>query len=118
VVRDPQKFLPLRPVEFQILVSLSRGPSHGYAIIQDAEDRGEEGAIPGMATLYRALTRMETEGLLERVHSDADPEGGDRRRPYRMTDLGASVARAEAARLARLVKEARRSRLLEATDEG
>ncbi|NKB88449.1 MAG: PadR family transcriptional regulator [Acidobacteria bacterium] len=96
--RNAHDYLPLRPVEFQILLSLSAGPRHGYRIIQDAEERGEEAAVPGLATLYRALRRLEAEGLIEQ--SDTASEQDERRRPYRLSGLGVEVARLEARRLA------------------
>ena len=43
-----------------ILVSLSDGPKHGYAIMQDVE-RGS-GRPMGAGTLYAALVRLEDEG--------------------------------------------------------
>ncbi|HSK21503.1 MAG TPA: hypothetical protein VK912_20285, partial [Longimicrobiales bacterium] len=55
--RGPERYLPLRPVEFHILLSLAVGERHGYGIIQDAEGRGET-AVPDVGTLYRALARM------------------------------------------------------------
>lgn len=106
--------LPLRPVEFQVLVSLSRGQRHGYGMIQDAEARGEKGAVPGLATLYRALTRMERAGLIERCEQ-LEPIAADQenRRYFCLTALGKRVARAEARRLEKLVRLAREAELLE-----
>lgn len=109
---DPSEFLPLRPVEFQILVSLSRGERHGYGIIQDAEDRGEGRAVPGLATLYRALQRLEREGWIERS-ARASALDDDRRRCYRLTPLGLAIAQAEASRLASLIRVATETRLME-----
>jgi hypothetical protein len=48
--------LPLRPVEFHILLSLSAGERHGYGIIQDIQTRGES-SVRDVGTMYRALTR-------------------------------------------------------------
>lgn len=107
----PESFLPLRPVEAQILVSLTRGRRHGYAILQELERReeeeGEAGAVPGLATLYRALRRLEKEGLLEEAPGDEEDPEDDRRRIYRLSDLGRKVAAAEVRRLAGLVELAR-----------
>lgn len=89
------------------MVSLGHGAKHGYAIIQDAEERGEGAAVPGLATLYRALTRMAGEGLIERAVAPVDGAEDDRRRAFVMTPWGRSVARAEASRLARLVRVAK-----------
>src|SRR2546429_6848184 len=55
--RGIEKHLPLRRVEFHILLSLAAGERHGYGIIQDIEARGET-AVPDVGTMYRALARM------------------------------------------------------------
>jgi DNA-binding PadR family transcriptional regulator len=65
-----------------ILVSLSDGPKHGYAIMQDVE-KGT-GRPMGAGTLYAALARLEESGLIEALAPV------DRRRPYRLTAVGAS----------------------------
>jgi DNA-binding PadR family transcriptional regulator len=65
-----------------ILVSLSAGPKHGYAIMTDVEEISGERLGPG--TLYAALARLEARGLIEAL----PPE--ERRRPYRLTGLGAT----------------------------
>ncbi len=111
--KDSGAFLPLRPVEFQILVSLTRGERHGYGIIQDAEGRGEGSPVPGLATLYRALQRLERAGLIERSGYSRQAEGDDRRRLFRLTDLGLHVTRAEASRLASLIRVAAEADLFE-----
>lgn len=103
---DPQDFLPLRPVELQVLAGLSRGPRHGYALLQEARDRGEGGAVPGLATLYRALLRLEGEALIERA-SDPAAEEDERRRTYVLTLQGRAVLDAEVERLTALLDVAR-----------
>jgi len=100
---DPDRFLPLRPVEFQILASLSRGPRHGYAILQDIEARGEGKAVPGLATLYRAILRLERCGFITRAQAGTGGVEDDTRRTYALTPLGGTVVAAEASRLADLV---------------
>ncbi len=107
------RFLPLRPVEFHIILSLASGERHGYGIIQDAEERGER-TLPDVGTLYRALRRMQDQGLIDvagrRPARDADDE---RRIYYRATPLGLRVARAEALRMQALMRAARAGGLLE-----
>ncbi len=106
-------YLPLRPVEFQILLVLARGEAHGYAIMQatlrDTDDRMR--LEPG--TLYRALKRMSDKRLIEKSErrpvADLDDE---RRRYFKLTRLGRRVAGAEAGRLEKLVLAARASALL------
>lgn len=108
--RDRRSELPLRPVEFHVLLSLATGERHGYGIIQDAEARGESLDV---GTLYRALARMTEQGYIgatsRRPASDADDE---RRNYYRITQRGLKVAQAEARRLAALAREARACGLL------
>lgn len=109
----PESFLPLRPVEFQILLSLSRGERHGYGILLDAGERTGEPAKWGVGTLYRALRRLGDQGLIEESESRPAPDQDDERRNYyRLTALGTSVVRAEAVRLESLVRAARSSGVL------
>src|SRR5688572_8309018 len=102
--------LPLPPAAFHILLALSAGDRHGYGIIQDVEasTNGDVRLSPG--TLYRTIQRLLEEGLITEPRASAlvDP----RRRPYRITAFGKSVARAESARLAHLVRLADRAGLL------
>ncbi len=107
-------FLPLRPVEFHILLSLARGARHGYGIIQDAEARSDA-PVPDVGTLYRALRRFRERGLIEDADAPASEAaaGDDRRNYYRITDLGLRVARGEARRLETLTRAARAGGLLE-----
>jgi len=97
------QFLPLRPVEFQVLASLSQGDRHGYAILQEIEERGEDGAVPGLATLYRAIVRLEKETLISRAENGETSPDDERRRVYNITPLGKAVVEAEARRLAPMV---------------
>jgi DNA-binding PadR family transcriptional regulator len=102
-----ESHLPLRPVEFHVLLSLAAGERHGYGIIQDIEARGESG-VPDVGTMYRALARMVEAGLIAAV-----PGGDERRNNYRITDRGLKVARAEAQRLDALMRAARVGGLLQ-----
>lgn len=105
---DIARLLPLQPAAFHILVALADADRHGYAIIQDVAAR-TNGAIklsPG--TLYRSIQRMLEEGLIVETDERPSPDYDDeRRRYYRLTKLGADVAKAEAGRLAELVRMAR-----------
>lgn len=111
--RGPAAFLPLRPVEFHILLSVAAGERHGYGIIQDAEERGEA-SVPDVGTLYRALRRMREQGLIREAAAPATEGSSDERRNYySITSLGLDVARAEARRLESLTRAARAGGLLE-----
>lgn len=111
--RSVERFLPLRPVEFDILLSLAAGERHGYGIIRDAEGRGDTTA-PDVGTMYRALRRLQDQGLIDASARRQAPDAGDERRNYyRILPLGMRVARAEARRMAALTRAARTRGLLE-----
>jgi DNA-binding PadR family transcriptional regulator len=100
--------LPLPPATFHILLALAGEDRHGYGIIQDVAARtgGELRLSPG--TLYRSIQRMQEQGLIVETRERPAPEDDDeRRRYYRITPFGQGVAKAEARRLAQLVKMAR-----------
>jgi DNA-binding PadR family transcriptional regulator len=108
-----ERLLPLRPVEFDILLSLATGERHGYGIIQDAESRGL-GPAPDVGTLYRALRRLQDQGMIEATDRRPAREADDERRNYyKVTPLGLRLAKAEAKRLAALTRAARLGGLLE-----
>ena len=79
-----------------ILVSLSDGPKHGYAIMTDVE--AVSGSPMGPGTLYGALARLERRGLIEALEPD------ERRRPYRLTALGATTLQAQLIQLNSFVR--------------
>jgi DNA-binding PadR family transcriptional regulator len=83
-----------------VLVSLSSGPKHGYAMMADIETFS--GVRVGPGTLYGALARLERERLIEPVEST------DRRRPYRLTDAGGRGLRARLEGIGLLVQVGRR----------
>ena len=74
-----------------ILISLAERPKHGYAMTEDIEQ--VSGVRFGPGTLYGAITRLESRGLIERLESD------DRRNPYKLTALGEKALRARLASL-------------------
>jgi len=89
--------LPLRPVEFQILLVLAEGDSHGYANIQATERRtgGKVKLQPG--TLYRAMQRLEEASLIRESERRPAPDVDDRRRRYfGLTPEGERMATEEA----------------------
>ncbi len=106
---DPRRFLPLSPQQFHILLALTDGHRHGYAIIRDVADRTGGNMRLGTGTLYTALARLEALALLEESPRRPAPANDDeRRRYYRLTDTGHAVLAAETERLETLVRHARR----------
>lgn len=112
-LKDPHGFMPLSPTVFHILLALGEGDRHGYSIMQEVTARSDGQVRLGPGTLYGAIKRMIQDGLIEESDERPDPELDDeRRRYYRLTDLGQRVATTEADRLAKLVRVARTKRLL------
>jgi DNA-binding PadR family transcriptional regulator len=98
--------LPLSPAVLHILLALAGEDRHGYAVMTEiARQTGGRYKI-GPGTLYDNLGKLLDEGLVEETQrrpANDDP----RRRYYRLTRFGRSVLKAEADRLAEVVKEAR-----------
>src|SRR5687767_8775540 len=105
--------VPLTPATFQILIALVDGERHGYAIMKDVAAHTEGAVRLGPGTLYGSLKRLLEGGLVEEGAERRDPEMADeRRRYYRITKFGLSVARAEARRMAAIVRTARKKKLI------
>ena len=105
--------LPLKPLVFQVLMTLADGERHGWALVREAQQRGGfERIMPG--NFYRTLRTLLADGLIEESSRPRAREAADdeRRRYFRLTKLGAEVAAAEARRLEAVVMEARSKRLL------
>ena len=101
---EPGSFLPLPQAQFHVLVALTEGDKHGYAIMQ-AVERSSNGIVRmGPATLYGTLKRLVDQGLADELPGKPSPGDDQRRRYYRLTGLGKRVCAAEADRLAGLVR--------------
>lgn len=107
---DTDALLPLPTATFHILVALAEEDLHGYAIMQDVTARTGGSLKLSAGTLYRSVQRMLEQGLIIEISARPAPEMDDeRRRYYRITPFGRSVATAEARRLAQMLKLARAS---------
>ena len=104
---DSTFHLPLPPAQFHVLVALTDGDRHGYAIMQAVEESSGGVVRMGPATLYGTLKRLVDQGFAEEVARQPDAADDARRRYYRLTGLGRRVCAAEADRLANLVRIAR-----------
>ena len=113
VLPVPESYLPLPQATFHILLALVDDDLHGYAIMQEVAERTSGSVRLGPGTLYGSLKRLLEAGLVEEGDERPDPKLDDeRRRYYRITKYGISVARAEANRLNGLVRAARRKKLI------
>ncbi len=105
--------VPLSPATFHILLALAGNERHGYGIMQEVATMTDGSLRLGPGTLYRSIKSLLAEGLIEESSQRPDPALDDeRRRYYRLTEVGRGAAEAEAERLAALVRVARSRRLL------
>src|SRR5580698_9994215 len=108
----PQRYLPLKPNWFHILLSLNGQEQHGYGIMTEVLERTGGKVRLWPATLYGTLKRLIDEGLIQESDARPSPELDDaRRRYYRLTSRGRSVLNAESERLEKLVGLLRKRRL-------
>jgi DNA-binding PadR family transcriptional regulator len=110
--KSPHTLLPLKPLTFQVLLSLLGGEQHGYAIAQDITRRTSAGVTIRPGNLYRSLRAMLEDDLIVEVSSrEARAPENERRRYYGLTRFGRRVAEAESQRLEALVADSRAARL-------
>jgi DNA-binding PadR family transcriptional regulator len=112
--RDPNDYLPLTPALFHVLLSLTDGEKHGYAIIKEVEERTNGTVRLSTGTLYGIVKRLLQDGWIR----DSVLGSTDRRRAYRLTAFGRKVAQAEADRLRELVRAADRKALYPSPAKG
>lgn len=105
---DTAPLAPLTPAVLAILLSLAEADKHGYQIMKDALTPQGGGVRLGPGTLYGSLDRMTRDGLV----AESGISDDDRRRYYRLTNLGKAALAAELARLDAAVQSARSMGLL------
>lgn len=115
----PDKFLPLKPHWFHVLLSLSQESQHGYAIMQDVLERTAGKVRLWPPTLYGTIKRlMEADLIKEAAERPGSARDDARRRYYSLTPLGRRVLAAECARLEDLVSALRSKPALKARTVG
>jgi DNA-binding PadR family transcriptional regulator len=100
--------LPLTEATFFVLVSLSPGRKHGYAIMKDVQALSHNRVVLSTGTLYGSLKRLLELGWILRVQEPSAPQNGRERKAYALTDLGRRVLSAETERLETLVRAAQK----------
>ena len=111
---DSDGLLPLTPAVFHILLALADGELHGYGIMKEIEAHTRGRFTMGPGTLYGSIKRMLAANLIEESNERPDPELDDeRRRYYRLTELGGRVLRAEAERLTQALRVVQAKKLLD-----
>ncbi len=115
---DPENLLPLTPAVFNILLTLADGERHGYSIMQEISSQTQGRMRIGPTTLYRSIKHMLEDGLI--IESDERPDPAlddERRRYYRLTNLGQRVAAAEISRLEQTLAVAHSKPLLQKSNQ-
>lgn len=103
---DSESFLPLTEATFFILLSLSPGPKHGYAIMKEV-NRLSGGRITfSTGTLYGAIKRLLDQGWI--VRNGEEEESGDEtsrsRKDYMLTPFGRKVLNSDVSRMQSLIQ--------------
>src|SRR5215467_6590522 len=106
--RRPHDSLPLTPALFHVLLALADGEKHGYAIMKEIEQRTDGKVVLSTGTLYGIVKRLLADGWIR----ESAVGSTERRRAYRLTPFGRSVALAEAERLRDLVAAAHVKKLI------
>jgi DNA-binding PadR family transcriptional regulator len=99
---DPRRFLPLKPVDLELLLALADGDLHGYGLVQAISAHTDGLLVLDPGNLYRVIKRLLADGLI--AESDrGTTDAAERRKYYRITPLGGRVLAQELDRLRRLV---------------
>ena len=114
---SPQQ--PLTPAVFHILLALADGEKHGYSIMKDVEIQTNGAIKMGPGTLYGSIKRMLSAGFIEEAEERPDPSLDDeRRRYYRLSNMGQKVLSTESQRLEQAVRVARQKQVLACLSTG
>ena len=95
-----EDYLPLKPVDLELLLALASEDRHGYGLVQEIEAHTKGLIVLDPGNLYRVIKRLLADGLID---ESARPSDEERRRYYRITPLGGRVLAAELERLRALV---------------
>lgn len=106
----------MTPAMLTLLVALSDGEQHGYALIDRVEELTAGGIRLGPGTLYRTLQRLRVDELIVEVGADRVAARADRRaerrRRYAITEAGKAAAARDLGHLHALVTSEQAGRLL------
>lgn len=112
--RREKRAQPVNHSEFHILLALADSERHGYGIMQEVEEKSAGTVLLGPGTLYGAIKRMLSAGLIEESENRPAQKNDDKRRRcyYRLTSCGRNVVTEEAERLTELVRVAAEKHLV------
>ena len=102
MANDPRHFLPLKPVDLELMLALADQELHGYGLVQAISEHTDGLVVLDPGNLYRVIKRLLAEGLIAESERQADV-AGERRKYYGLTSLGGRVLAMELDRLRHLV---------------
>ena len=98
---------PLSESYYYILLCLSKGPNHGYGIMQLTDSLSGGDVKIGSGTMYGATSNMMKKGWIEEIVSE--DRGLERKRLYRLTEEGVKAFNDEVSRLKRMLAAVEKS---------
>src|SRR5690606_4444494 len=100
---NPLEGEPLSNLEYHALLALADRPLYGYALRAAVETESDGAHRRPAGSLYRALARLMTRGVVQTTEPDGPVErhAGLERRYYALTPRGRRALEAETARLRR-----------------
>lgn len=111
IAMPKQKLNPLPAAAFQIMLALAEADLHGYEIMRRVEEQTDGRTRLGPGTLYSSIQALLEAGFLAEV-VPARELSDERRRYYRLTGEGRKACRAEAEKLADVLRVARARKIL------
>ena len=90
-------YVPMTETGFYILLCLKE-PDHGYGIVQKVKELTNGDIVLAPGTMYGSLSKMEKDNLIRFVREE------EKRKIYKITDLGQQVLELEMARIERLYR--------------
>lgn len=105
-VEQVENNLPLTETTYFIMLILSNGPRHGYAIMKEAGQLSQQRVELSTGTLYGALKRLLDQGWIRRAEDPESDASGRVRKVYSLTPLGRQILEAEVQRLRSLTRAA------------
>jgi DNA-binding PadR family transcriptional regulator len=93
-------YVPMTETGFYILYCLQQ-PQHGYGISQQVKQMTGGAVMISPGTMYGTLSKMEKDGLIQFYCEE------NKKKLYRITELGQKILNLEIARIERLYKNSR-----------
>ena len=93
-------YIPMTETGFYILFCLQE-EMHGYNIIQKVKEMTKGEIVIGAGTMYGSLSKMERDGLIQFIREE------EKRKLYKITELGREVLEIELKRIERLYRNSK-----------